>query len=78
MSTAEIMRALPKTCEKCGQSAVHVESDRDGQSFAMLRTGHLVCGPCFAAYRAAELAPQGDAMRLFTPAPAQIAGQLGF
>jgi len=51
-------------CPRCGQS-----SD-DGRADSTPR----VCAPC----RALEAQPQGESVRLFEPAPAQLPGQLGF
>lgn len=62
--------SLPVMCWECecaaqGESACH----RCGQ-WAILAGD--VCQPC----RAQDRQPQGEAMRLFTPAPNQIPGQL--
>lgn len=62
------MTNLPLTnwavkCERCGQVAI-----------ATIRDGSLVCEPC----RSLEREPQGEAMRLFAPAPNQTPGQLTF
>jgi hypothetical protein len=74
-------------CSRCGQASP-VEGDAyvlaaftcencRGRQSACLSCGQVqphigLCGPC--ATRSRE--PQGEAMRLFTPAPTQIAGQL--
>lgn len=62
----------PMACERCGQSCVTVE--QDGYSWPMLRTGAIVCLSC----QDRERDPQGEAVRLFTPAPNQIQGQMSF
>jgi ribosomal protein S27AE len=53
-----------------------VECDRCGQLTAYHPDEHfyedVVCGSC----REAERRPQGEAMRLFAPAPNQIPGQM--
>jgi hypothetical protein len=56
-------------CERCGQSCItHYP---DGWSVPMDRTGAIVCDSC----RERDRQPQGEAVRLFTPAPAQMPGQ---
>jgi hypothetical protein len=59
-------------CERCGQSCITVRPD--GWSVPMDRTGAIVCELC----RERDRQPQGEAVRLFTPAPAVMPGQLGF
>jgi hypothetical protein len=44
-----------------------------GQRLGVEPDGAAVCPAC----RALEAMPQGEAVRLFEPAPAQLAGQLG-
>lgn len=52
----------PVVCEKCGTVAIATIVDG----------ARLVCSPC----QQQDRAPQGEAMRLFAPAPTQITGQL--
>lgn len=54
---------MAATCTSCGQTA----TTRD-------RSQPAICGRCRDELRA----PQGEAVRLFQPAPAQIPGQLNF
>jgi hypothetical protein len=51
----------PVVCEECGQIAV-----------CEIKAAALICPPC----RDLTRAPQGEAVRLFTPAPARLPGQL--
>lgn len=53
------------SCARCGQSAL------EGRTVAYAPGEGFVCNVCLAADRA----PQGEAVRLFTPAPAQLPGQ---
>jgi hypothetical protein len=57
-------------CKRCGALAAFVEPTRADFWNAPLG----VCESC----RDRERQPQGEAVRLFTPAPAQMPGQLGF
>jgi hypothetical protein len=77
---------LPKTCQKCGQRPVAVETCEDGFAIAMLSTGHLVCGSCFVPAQARIDAPpetvkppapsgKHDQPRMFN-APQTIRGQM--
>jgi hypothetical protein len=49
-----------------------VECHRCGQRLAVPPAAARICEPC----RGLERQPQGEATRLFTPAPNQIPGQL--
>jgi hypothetical protein len=56
-------------CSRCCQCCIPGETIRDMPSDAP-----LVCEAC----RSAEREPQGESMRLFTPATTQLDGQLSF
>jgi hypothetical protein len=62
------VRAGGGTCQQCF-TPFRVDCSRCGQVGAV---AYGVCDPCQQATRA----PQGEAMRLFAPAPNQIPGQL--
>jgi hypothetical protein len=73
------------TCPRCG-CACRVgphDSAHCVQCFTTFRTCCADCGPLGAtigpcdACRASDRAPQGEAVRLFTPAPATMPGQTG-
>lgn len=53
--------AFADACPECGQTVVATDA------------GIGRCGPCVTRSRA----PQGTAMRMFEPAPTQLAGRLG-
>jgi hypothetical protein len=57
-------------CPRCGQT---VASDRDPHLIVEERIPR-VCDTCLTRDRE----PQGERVRLFTPAPAVMPGQLGF
>lgn len=58
------LTTYPVVCEKCGQ----------------VRVATIQHGACLICELCAELArqPQGETVRLFTPAPNQLDGQLSF
>lgn len=59
-------------CWVCGQLTA---DDRPDERHLLVECrGHHVCEPCREKLRA----PQGEAVRLFTPAPTVMPGQLGF
>jgi hypothetical protein len=57
-------------CPRCGQT---VASDRDPLLFVVNHVP-MVCDSC----RERDREPQGETVRLFTPAPAQMPGQTVF
>lgn len=61
------------TCPDCGQMKSPAYF---GDGWSLTRSGELICDPCLTARRAADREPQGEALRLFTPAPNQLPGQL--
>lgn len=60
------MASVPVNCAPCGQ--VTLVSERSHMLAA------FVCESC----QSADREPQGEAVRLFEPAPTQITGQLSF
>jgi hypothetical protein len=55
-------------CRRCGALAAFVEPGRPD----FWNAPHGLCDAC----QRADRAPQGEAVRLFNPAPAQLPGQL--
>jgi DnaJ-class molecular chaperone len=55
-----------------GHGLVPCECHRCGQRLAVPPAAARICEPC----RGLERQPQGEAVRLFTPAPTEIPGQL--
>jgi hypothetical protein len=67
---------MSDTCNRCGLFA---PCERHAEPFdSCSRCGQLsdAAGTCRAC-READRAPQGEAVRLFTPAPATMPGQTG-
>lgn len=60
------MTAIPVNCARCGQVML---ASADSHMLAA-----FVCLTCVKV----EHEPQGEAVRLFTPAPNQLDGQLNF
>lgn len=61
----EADRVAALTCTRCGQVSI-------------TRATPNVCRTCVAALERQARVPQGETVKLFEPAPAQIRGQLSF